>query len=387
MEVIPGGHPAQHSSAVHHRPRANHLPEKEALVSGATLKRASPLVIYEDSHSFSSASPLSQRSISTTGYSYHNNSTASNSYHNSSTATSTSSPSPYSDIQSFIHSYTDSCSGLFSDSLTASSVSYMTSEKRGAEEDKQEASRRSIRVSPIKSQDSGYSDSEEGVTGNRSQDFVSRVFVSSAVAPTPPLPASVTSSPRTRVAHVAKTLSVAAASSEECRVTSSTGGVPPAVNADDLSTPGRKVKTCRKCLHMARKLEKIPSSTPTQDSEDRWVSTPPSDRDNDKAGELEGSAPVQTAEAASGGGLSRCPVAHWLSELPSLYEPECTNMLQSKAILAEVSLSSLIMENLRRVQSQGLQVTRLFATICRSARSSIQYTYCTVLETALAVLS
>jgi hypothetical protein len=81
----------------------------------------------------------------------------------------------------------------------------------------------------------------------------------------------------------------------------------------------------------------------------------------------EESQPIQVAKGdPGGGGLSRCPVTHWMSELPSLYEPECTNMLQSKAILAEVSsLSSLVMDNLRRVQSQGLEVTRLFAAICR----------------------
>jgi hypothetical protein len=419
------------------------MPQQDSRLTAAGQLRTSPTMIYKDSQGGSTSSPVSLRSSpSNSTVNYSPSSTTNFSYTNSSNNTSASSPSPYSDIQSFIHSYTDSCGGLYSDSLTASytsgsglysdsmSTSYnscvqerrrMRDEKEEVEEE--EKARRGFRVSPIKSQDSGYSDSEEG--GSHSQEFVSRVFVPSmAAAATTSLPMTVSTA---QSIHSNEGSSVSHASTS-------------------LTSSGRKVKTCRKCLHMAKKQERQQQSAAlaTANNLEGWDKTPVVDRGQeedlpelmvgrrsppspqhvekmadgegaadlaphhvdkmvDGAGDWADLAPRNVVKLADGGGgtdliphhvdimaigegtadlspghvvkmadgggggtgLSRCPVSHWLSELPSLQEPECTNMLQSKAILAELSLTTLIMENLRRVQSQGLQVTRLFATICR----------------------
>jgi hypothetical protein len=346
--------------------------------------RRSPVLIYNEVQSSSSSpSPLSQHSSSSI---IHSNSTAA------------SSPSPYSDIQSFIHSYTDSC-GLYSDSLAVSRSytssttlgdsplaasnnsytsscglygdrlpspisSYLIDKKKKEVED---ARRRSVRVSPIKSQDSGYSDSEEGgsgggfgggsvgggggggVGGGQSQEFVSRVFVAASASHNITAAAAVLQ--RMENTFAGEEAAGGGVHSEDFNIIQT--------SSPKLSRPAGKAKTCRKCLQMARKQEK-------QNRKRR------SNNLTEEAGEenqppQEESQRIQVAKGdPSGLGLSRCPVTHWMSELPSLYEPECTNMLQSKAILAEVSsLSSLVMDNLRRVQSQGLEVTRLFAAICR----------------------
>lgn len=330
-------------------------------------QRASPLLIYDDIHgaSSSSASPLSQRSSS------HSSSTI------SSGITTASSPSPYSDIQSFIHSYTDSCS-LYSDSL----VTVLGPAGPQMTEDEIQ---RSVRVSPIKSQDSGYSDSEEGGGGaaGRSQDFVSRVFVSSSSTTLTP-PSFVASSQRIRANAVdsEKTVTVQTLAAD-CG-----GGGGESLNFSRTSpsltvmsspsaplSPVRKVKTCRKCLQMAAGTqEQLVNGHSERRRRRRHLAENSGTCEDNKEGmekqEVRTEQEVRPLkdgiiEAAPTGGLSRCPVAHWVSELPSLYDTECTNMLQSKAILAELSLSTLIMDNLRRVQRQGLEVTRLFATICR----------------------
>lgn len=67
--------------------------------------------------------------------------------------------------------------------------------------------------------------------------------------------------------------------------------------------------------------------------------------------------------------LIRSPVDHWLSELPSLYESECSVMLQSKSLhggpLEPQQQKFSIQEDVRKIQEQAKIVSKNFAELCR----------------------
>lgn len=66
--------------------------------------------------------------------------------------------------------------------------------------------------------------------------------------------------------------------------------------------------------------------------------------------------------------LKRNPIDHWLSELPSLCESECSVMLQSKSLQGpEYNTTSKcqIYQDIKIIQEQARQVSKCFADLCR----------------------
>jgi hypothetical protein len=63
---------------------------------------------------------------------------------------------------------------------------------------------------------------------------------------------------------------------------------------------------------------------------------------------------------------SREPTLQWLAELPSLCEPECSVMLQSKSLgRPKPARPHQLVQEVRRVQEQARRVSRAFAELCR----------------------
>ena len=67
------------------------------------------------------------------------------------------------------------------------------------------------------------------------------------------------------------------------------------------------------------------------------------------------------------------PVSHWLVELRTVYEAECTIMLQSKAVVGEALGKEVTLCNtaqtcqtIRAIQQRAHAVSAIFAKLCRS---------------------
>jgi len=64
--------------------------------------------------------------------------------------------------------------------------------------------------------------------------------------------------------------------------------------------------------------------------------------------------------------LIQSPVDHWLFELPSLHESECSVMLQSKSLPRKVSPPRCQpIEDIKNIQEQAREVSKCFADLCR----------------------
>lgn len=67
--------------------------------------------------------------------------------------------------------------------------------------------------------------------------------------------------------------------------------------------------------------------------------------------------------------MLRSPVSHWLRELPSLCEAECSVMLQSKSLAPAVRQSGRApnrpQQDVRKIQDQARRVSKAFAELCR----------------------
>jgi len=63
--------------------------------------------------------------------------------------------------------------------------------------------------------------------------------------------------------------------------------------------------------------------------------------------------------------LTRNPIDHWLSELPSLHESECSVMLQSKSLFGQTDTKCKSLKDIRSIQEQARQVSNCFADLCR----------------------